>query len=131
MENKIQLNGVKFYAYHGVDEQERAVGNHFTADLEVSVNFSKAMNTDQLEHTINYADLYSVLQTEMRRPSKLLEHVAGRIIIALLRKFPEITAIRLKIAKQVPPIGADLKECAVVVEGRAEELRAALPATEM
>ena len=129
MINKIQLNDVRFYAYHGVDEQERVVGNRFVVDLEVSVDFSEAMTTDRLEHTINYAALYSVVQAEMLQPSKLLEHVAGRIIAALLRTFPEITAIGLKIAKQVPPIGADLKECAVVVEGSAEEFRAILPNT--
>ena len=126
MKNKIQLNGVRFYAYHGVDEQERVVGNHFSVDMEVTVDFSTAMRNDQLDGTINYADLYSVLEVEMRQPSKLIEYVAGRVIAALLRAYPEIAAVRLKIAKQVPPMGADLKECAVVVEGTAEELKKAL-----
>ena len=126
MKNKIQLNGVRFYAYHGVDEQERVVGNHFVVDMEVTANFSAAMRNDQLDGTINYAALYSILETEMRQPSNLIEHVAGRVIAALLRAYPEITAVRLKIAKQVPPMGADLKECAVVVEGAADELRRVL-----
>ena len=126
MENKIQLNSINFYAHHGVNEQERTVGNRFIIDLEVSADFSKAMINDELEHTIDYAELFSVLKKEMLQPSKLLEHVAGRIIVSLLQTFSEITAIRLKIAKQVPPIGADLKESAVIVEGSAKELRTAL-----
>jgi len=126
MKNKIQLNGVRFYAYHGVDEQERVVGNHFSVDMEVTVDFSTAMRNDQLDGTINYADLYSVLEVEMRQSSKLIEYVAGRVIAALLRAYPEIAAVRLKIAKQVPPMSADLKECAVVVEGTAEDLKKAL-----
>ena len=126
MKNKIQLNGIRFYAYHGVDEQERVVGNHFSVDMEVTADFSTAMRNDQLDGTINYAALYSILETEMRQPSKLIEHVAGRVIASLLRAYPEITAVRLKIAKQVPPMGADLKECAVVVEGAADELRRVL-----
>ena len=126
MKNKIQLNGVRFYAFHGIDEQERVVGNHFLVDMEVVTDFSAAMRNDRLDGTINYAALYSILETEMRQPSNLIEHVAGRVIASLLQAFPEITAIRLKIAKQVPPMGADLKECAVVVEGTADELRQAL-----
>jgi len=126
MKNKIQLNGVRFYAFHGVDEQERVVGNHFFVDMEVTVDFSAAMQHDRLDGTINYAGLYSILEVEMRQPSNLIEHVAGRVIASLLRAYPEIAAVRLKIAKQIPPMGADLKECAVVVEGTAEDIKKAL-----
>jgi dihydroneopterin aldolase len=123
MKNKIQLNGVRFYAFHGVSQQERTVGNRFTVDLEVSTDFTKAMADDDLGHTIDYAALYALLKTEMEQPSDLLEHVGGRILARLAREFPAVSSFRLKIAKQVPPIGADLKECAVVMEGLAEEIR--------
>jgi dihydroneopterin aldolase len=126
MENKIQLSGVRFYAFHGVSQQERAVGNRFMVDLEVVTDFTKAMTDDDLRHTIDYAALYALLKTEMAQPSNLLEHVGGRIIARLVREFPSVTAFRLKIAKQVPPMGADLNECAVVIEGQAEEFRSLL-----
>ena len=52
-------------------------------------------------------------------PSKLLEHVAGRIIRRLLDDFPAIEHIDLKLSKRNPPMGADIETAGVEVhEGR-------------
>ena len=121
MENKIQLNGVRFFAHHGVTPQEQLVGNWFVIDLEVSTDFSQSMVDDKLCNTISYADLYAILQKEVLHPSTLLEHLGGRIIKKLIKKYPEISSLKLKIAKQIPPIGGELKECAILIEGKTNE----------
>ena len=79
MTTYISLNKLRFHAFHGVMEQERRVGNDFEVSLTVEYPFEKAMESDDLCDTLNYAELYDVIAAEMRQPSDLLEHLAGRI----------------------------------------------------
>lgn len=116
MKTSISLNDMPFYAYHGVLEQERTVGNRFTVSVTIDYPFERAMQTDELDGTLNYAELYALVQREMKTPSKLLEHVAGRIINAIRREFPEVTGGRITITKQKPPIPGSVSPSAVTVE---------------
>lgn len=111
----IFLDQVKFFARHGVAEQETVVGNTFIIDLKLEVDFSRAFQTDDLEHTVSYAGIYETVKQEMEIPSKLLEHVAGRIVRSLFGRFPEIGKIELKLTKQNPPMGADLLGAGVLL----------------
>ena len=104
----IFLENLHVYAYHGVAPQETAVGNDFVINLRVGTDFAHAMLTDELEGTISYADLTEVVKQEMAIPSKLLEHVGGRIARRLFHDFPDIESIDLKLAKRNPPMGADI-----------------------
>ncbi|MDD6209680.1 MAG: dihydroneopterin aldolase [Bacteroidales bacterium] len=124
MKNKIQLNEMRFFARHGVDNQERIIGNWFVVDLEISTDFTKAMLDDDLGNTISYAGLFNLIKEEMAFPSALLEHVGGRIVKRLVNDYSSITELQLKIAKQIPPIGADIKESAILISGNAEEFKA-------
>lgn len=116
MKQWIELKNISFYAHHGVFEQERVVGNTFTVDLKLGVDIYQAMLSDNLEDTLNYAQIYEVIKQEMSIPSKLLERVAGRILFALKDAFPSITSIELKLAKVNPPFVAELDHVAVIVE---------------
>ncbi|MFA6831981.1 MAG: dihydroneopterin aldolase [Bacteroidaceae bacterium] len=114
-QTKIRLQEVKFYAHHGVSEQETLVGNHFMINLELTVDFIAATKSDKVEDTVSYADVYDVLKEQMNVPSKLLEHVSGRITNALYAVFPKVQGIMLEVIKCTPPIGADTKGASVVL----------------
>ena len=101
------LQGLRFYAYHGVDPQETAIGAQFTVDLRIETDFSRALETDQLDGTVSYASVYDAVKEEMRIPSDLLEHAGGRIAKRLLQDFPAIQRVQLRLIKQNPPMGAD------------------------
>ncbi|MBO4718426.1 MAG: dihydroneopterin aldolase [Prevotella sp.] len=103
----ISLRNVRFYAFHGVMPQERRVGADFLVTLRVGFPLEKAMLSDEIGDTLNYAALYTVVQTEMKKPSNLLEHVVGRIADAIVKRFPQVTSIDLELTKQNPPMGAD------------------------
>ena len=90
IESKIFLRNVRFHAYHGVLEQEQTVGNDYLVNLTVTYDFSTAMETDELSGTISYADLFELVKEEMAVPSKLLEHVAGRIGKRIFIEYPSI-----------------------------------------
>ena len=107
MSSKIYIRNVRFHAFHGVLPQERIVGNDYLVNLVLDYDFSSAMQTDELQGTLNYAEVYQKVREEMAVPSKLLEHVAGRIAHRLFSDFPEIQKLQLSITKVNPPMGAD------------------------
>lgn len=115
METYILLENVRLYAYHGVGEQERIVGNHYVINLKIKINVMDAVRSDSLEDTISYADVFEIVKKEMAIPSKLLEHVAGRIISALRKTYPAIENIELKLSKNNPPMGADMDYASVLI----------------
>ncbi|MDR2057398.1 MAG: dihydroneopterin aldolase [Dysgonamonadaceae bacterium] len=112
----IELKGMNFHAYHGVMEQEQKVGNTFTVDLKLYADLSRAIRTDHLEDTVNYAFIYAVVKEEMQIPSRLLEHAAGRIVRRIKQQFPTITAVEIRLAKRNPPFSGDIKEAAIVLK---------------
>lgn len=107
MSSKIYLRNVRFHAFHGVLPQEGIIGNDYLVNLVLDYDFSSAMKTDDLQGTLNYAEVYQKVREEMAVPSKLLEHVAGRIAHRLFSDFPEIQKLQLSITKVNPPMGAD------------------------
>ena len=111
--DSIFLDNVRLYAFHGVVEQERRVGGWFSVSLRVHYNFERAMETDSVDDTISYADLFEIVKREMSQPSKLLEHVAGRIAKAVRTAFPAVTTIDLWVTKENPPMGAECQGACV------------------
>ena len=115
MTTAIEITGLRCQAFHGVLPQEHTVGNLYEIDATIEADLTRATATDELADTINYADAVDVILAEMRKPSRLIEHVAGRIVESLRRRFPQAEGIDLRIAKLSPPIPADVKACAVHV----------------
>ena len=102
----IRMEGMKFYAYHGVLPQENLVGANYYIDLRLKTDFSRAADTDELEGTVNYADIHAAVKEEMQITSQLLEHVCQRIARRLFHEFPIIEAIDISLFKENPPMGA-------------------------
>lgn len=111
----IHLKGLKLYAYHGVLPQENQVGAEYTIDLRLKTDFTQAAETDRLEGTVNYAEVFNAVKKEMEIPSQLLEHVAWRIARRLLDDFPTISKVDIALYKQNPPMGADCSQVGVEV----------------
>ena len=101
----IELEGMRFWAYHGCLESERSKGNLFLVDFRGETDIRKAVENDRLEDTVNYGEIYEVVRQEMEVASDLLEHVAGRIVRAVSDKFPEFVRFSVRVSKQVPPVG--------------------------
>ncbi len=115
MTSYITLNDVRFHAFHGVLPQETAVGADFVVNLRLGYDISRAMQTDDVGDTLNYAEVYELVKHQMDVPSKLLEHVAGRIVDAVRKAYPDITSIDLELTKLNPPMGADCRGAGVEI----------------
>ena len=104
-EQIIALNGLRFYAYHGAEPQEAVVGAWYTVDITIKANVTAAVESDDLNSTINYAKVTDIVRQQMLIRSALLEHVAGRIVQSLLGSFPKIDTVTITVSKERPPIG--------------------------
>ena len=115
MRSTIFLDSVRLYAFHGVGEQERRVGGWFTVSLRAGCDIGRAMDSDDVADTVSYADLLAVVRREMAVPSRLLEHVAGRIARAVDEELPAVSSLWLRITKENPPMGACCKGAGVEI----------------
>ena len=95
--------------------QETQVGGEFVVSLRVGYPIQAAMDTDDVADTLNYAQLFQLVKQQMEIPSKLIEHVAGRIVKAIQQQFPQVSSIHLRITKTNPPMGTDCKGAGVEV----------------
>ncbi|WEK68214.1 MAG: dihydroneopterin aldolase [Candidatus Chryseobacterium colombiense] len=114
--SKIFLEDLKIYAYHGVLPEENIIGTYYILNVELHTDLWKAAESDDLNDTISYADINQIIHDEMKIKSKLLEHVAGRIISRIHNEFQQINYIKLKITKTAPPMQGEMRGASIELE---------------
>jgi dihydroneopterin aldolase len=114
--SKILIENIKIYAFHGCLKEENIIGSDYLIDLEVDLDYSEASKTDNLVHTVSYADINIVIHDEMAKISCLLEHVAQRIVDRVLKDFSLIDKVKIKLSKVNPPMGGDVEKVSVIME---------------
>lgn len=114
--DRIYLNQMSFYGYHGVFEEENKLGQRFIVDVNLGLDLAKAGLTDQLDETINYGDVYSIIKQIVEgKPYKLVEAVAEKSASELLRSFDNLTECTIKVIKPDPPIPGHYQSVAVEI----------------
>ncbi|HNS18766.1 MAG TPA: dihydroneopterin aldolase [Bacteroidales bacterium] len=112
---QISLEGMEFYAHHGCMKEEQLIGTRFMVDFTLETNTQEAEETDDLVKTINYQSVYGLVKEEMKHKSKLLEHVAHRILDRVGQQFPQIVRAEVKICKLNPPVGGKVERVCVTL----------------
>lgn len=112
----IGLEGMEFYAFHGVYEEERTKGGKYVIDVLVHTNAEKAEMYDDLDGTVNYEQIYKAVEQNMLQPVKLIEHLARKIINDIRLFVVKEDTIRIKIRKIHPPLGAKVEASVVEIE---------------
>lgn len=113
----ISLEGIEFFAYHGVYAEEQRIGNRYQIDISVTTDFSDAAENDKLSDTVNYGDLYEIISGVMKIKAKLLEHIAQLIISSVRQRYPNIEAVEVSVSKFNPPIGGVCTRAKVTLKG--------------
>lgn len=118
-EDKILLEGMVFYAYHGADPAERRLGQRFVVDLELWVDLRRPGRTDRLEDTVNYSQVFRAVREVVEGPPRdLLEALAQAIADRVLEGFP-VEAVRVRVKKpQVAIKGSVLSYAGVEIYRR-------------
>lgn len=104
---------MRFHALHGVLPVEGIIGNDYLVSLEMDADVEEAEQSDDLNGTINYAEVYDLVKKEMDMPSKLIEHVAYRIQQRVTTQFPKIKSMTTEVAKLRPPVGGVVDSASV------------------
>jgi dihydroneopterin aldolase len=114
--DKIQLEGMVFYGYHGVNPEEQALGQRFVVDLEVERDLRAAGLSDDLRDTVNYSHLFRLVKEIMEGPShKLLESLAEDIAQRVLDGF-DVDSVRVRVKKPHAPMkGSILSHASVEI----------------
>lgn len=101
--DKIFLRRLACFGYHGAFQEEKQLGQIFYIDVELDLDLSKAAQSDKLEDSIDYSEVYILIKDEVgASPVNLIEHLAQRIIQSLFQNFFLIQAVKLQIDKKAP-----------------------------
>lgn len=103
----IHLKKLRFHAFIGVGAQERLTGNDFEVDLRLQTDVSVAMKTDDVTNTVSYAEAYDEVALVMSEPCNLVENAAFKMAERMMKRWPQIAAVDIKLIKINPPMGAD------------------------
>ncbi|MCB8933312.1 MAG: dihydroneopterin aldolase [Fimbriimonadaceae bacterium] len=97
------VEGLEFYAHHGVPEAEQAIGHRYAVDLEIDVR-EKATQTDRVEDTVDYAAVAEALVGHAQEHRyRTLERLAAGLCDTLFETFEAIVEVRMRLAKRLPP----------------------------
>lgn len=132
--DRILVEGMEFYGYHGVNPPERELGQRFVVDVALTLDLRPAGRSDDLTQTVSYAAVFKTVRSVAEgEPSALLEAVAERIASRLLGEHPAIGEVWVRVNKPAAPIkGAVFTRVAVEITRRRAELpTGASPAPEV
>jgi dihydroneopterin aldolase len=105
--DKILINGLEFYAYHGASDQEQTVGHRYQVDARLTVDTRRAAATDHLTDTVSYSRVAKrMVEVATAEQFRLLETLAQRLADTVLAEFPTIKGIELRVQKMCPPMNA-------------------------
>lgn len=101
----IEIAGMRFRAFHGCYDEEAVVGNDYVVDLRMRCDTSRAEESDDVRDSANYQLAYMVVSEQMAVRSRILEHVARRILDALFQELPMVDWAEVRVSKLAPAMG--------------------------
>ncbi|EAC5657166.1 dihydroneopterin aldolase [Listeria monocytogenes] len=121
--DKIYLNELVFYGYHGVLKEETKLGQTFRVSLILGLSTKKAGISDSVEDTVSYADVYETVKEILEgKPFKLIEALAEKIASEVLTGYPLLEEVTVKLIKPNPPIPGHYDSVAVEIERKRSDL---------
>ena len=116
MSDQIRVTGIKAFGYHGVLPHEATIGQEFTVDLLVTLDLRAASLSDDLNETINYADLAKIAHDNIVGDRvQLIERLAGRIAEEISSAYSQITSVSVTVHKPHAPVTVDFEDISVTI----------------
>ena len=111
--DRITIDGLEVFANHGVYPEENALGQKFVVSLVLYADLRAAGEHDNLDASIDYG---SVCHDLREHTFKLIEAAAEGVASMLLRRYPLLLGVRVKLDKPWAPVGLPLASCGVEIE---------------
>lgn len=113
---QITLEGMEFFAYHGLSDEEQKTGNRYGVDICIDTDLRASGLSDDLADTVDYGKVYTIVAEEMQTKSRLLEHIGYRITRRLKEEFTGIAKVTLHVSKYNPPVGGVVYRSKITLE---------------
>ena len=112
----ITVEGIRVFAYHGHLPEEAVLGGHFIINVWVEADTSEVEKTDDLNHTVDYVKIITIVKEQMAIRSNMIEQSAKRIVDAIL-PLNKVKKVTVELEKVLPPIDATFDKISVTSEG--------------
>lgn len=120
--DNIRINGIKTYAYHGVFDAERTLGQFFITDVVMHLDLTPASTTDDLNGTVHYGEAYQMIEEIIKgEPVNLIEHLAEKVSKALFDRYDRIVGTEVTITKVNPPIEGNYDNVSITLNRKRED----------
>lgn len=118
----IHIQGLRLFAYHGVNPEEKRDGQNFLLDITLSADLSRARRSDCLADTVNYAAVVKAARAAFIAQSfDLIERAAQAVCDAILEAFPLVEAVTVLLKKPEAPVSAEFDYMAVEITQQRKE----------
>jgi dihydroneopterin aldolase len=110
------VTGIKAFGYHGVLPHEATEGQEFIVDLLITLDLRAVSLSDDLQETINYADLAQIAHDNIvGERVQLIERLAGRIAEEISSAYSQITSVSVTVHKPHAPVTVDFEDISVTI----------------
>ena len=111
---KIIIKGLKLFAYHGVNHEEKVDGQNFVLDITASLNADIAKASDNVDDTVSYAKIIKTARAVFtERSYDLIEVAANKVGVEIMKQYPRLQQVTVLLMKPEAPIKADFEYVAV------------------
>ena len=115
--DKIMINGLRLFAYHGVNPEEKEKGQPFELDITLYLNLSYPCVSDNVEDTVSYAKVVKTVRCVfLAQEDDLLERAAQRVADGILENYASVKQVKVLLKKPRAPIAADFSYVAVEIK---------------
>ena len=115
METKIRLNNIQLYGWHGVGDNEKRIGQQFEVDVEILLNLTSTIASDDIKKTVDYSELFRFVVSKFsEKKYNLIETLAHNITMSIQKEFP-VKSCKVLIRKPDAPINGILDTVEVEV----------------
>lgn len=116
MSDRIEINGLFGFGYHGLFDDERENGQGFLVDAILNLDLSNASRSDRLGDTINYSAVCDLILAQLVGPPvSLIEKLAGQIAEVILRDFPKVESVQITVHKPDAPVAVKVRDLSVSI----------------
>ncbi len=121
----IKVTNIQVYAYHGCLVEEGKIGSDYRVDVSVIANLEESAASDRLKDTVDYVHINRIVKQEMATRSKLLEHVARRILDRIFSEINIAEQATVEVSKINPPIGGNVEMVTIIMSLDREKYKTA------
>lgn len=120
--DKIIIKNLEVFSYHGVNPEEKILGQKFLINITLYTSFRNAAEKDSINETISYANAIKSIVTIMReKPHDLIETAAENLARQLFLEFETLKKVKICLKKPAAPINAHFDYVAVKIKRSRED----------